>query len=155
MKNRKSVYETRDELANWMVSTWRDAIAFKYDHPTVLKQFDRVYSDKRYKRLPLYAKQYIHGYERSFHTHVVDRQFLEHGAWVRMPDGTEKWYGTHERAHDMSDVITHRYIFENAIEERSGIYWVADPKRNTASGEKPHFIPALHFQKIVATTQAA
>src|ERR1017187_3026906 len=93
----KKAYENRDECAQHMVSVWHDAIAFSYPQSTVLAGLARVRESKAYKSLPLYQRQYVEGFARSFQVNVVDRQFLEYGNWVNMPDGSVRWFGLPER----------------------------------------------------------
>jgi hypothetical protein len=150
-RKRNRLYQDRDALASWCVSIWQDAIAFKYTQAQVLAQLGRVWNDRRWKRIPQYQHEYITGYERSYKTFVVDRQFLECGAWVSMPDGSVQWFGVKERVKKNDAVITYRYIYEHAVPERSGIYWVEDEKRGVVAGMRPFFIPALDFHPVEKT----
>jgi hypothetical protein len=157
---RNKLYQDRDELAQWFVSTWQDAIAEKFTQAVLLKKWERIYNDPRWKRIPQYQREYVHGFSRCYEVNVVDRQFLEHGSWVRMPDGSVEWFGVAERLGkgtmelnalypQLAEYGIHRYIHENEIPERAGIYWVADSRRGveTKSGEKPYFIPTLDFDQ--------
>lgn len=165
MRRKRRTFEDRDDLAHWAVNIWRDALAFKKPHKTVMEAFSRLYASPKWKRIPQYQREYVRGYARSFETQVIDRHYLEHGSWVRMPDGAEWWFGTQERIEgpqaDIGGIGFHRYIYENEIPERSGIYWVPDsatPRTATdrwahadtgrakcGPGERPFFIPALDF----------
>lgn len=94
---------------------------------------------EKYKTLPLYMVEYVNGFRECYRKMVVDRQFIESGAWVLMPDGSNQYFGCSERV-EMKEPITHRYIYENAITGTKGLYWVADPKRNRTPGQYPFFI---------------
>jgi hypothetical protein len=71
-------------------------------------------------------REYVRGYVRSFEVNVMDRMALEFGRWVRMPNGSEKWYRTAERVKGevAGEELSARYISEHAIPEKSGLYWI-------------------------------
>ena len=155
---KRLAYQDRDECAGWMVNVWRDAYAFKQDHPTLLACLQRVRESRKYQRLPQYMRQYVEGFARCFEVNTVQRSLQEHGSWVIMPDGSERWFGTAERLSSQAVYglgIDYKYINDHSIPERSGIYWLADTTRGTAPGQCPHFIPALHFDVVAFQARMA
>lgn len=140
---RKPVYQDRDECAARLISCWRDACSFGYDQAALLRGFQRVYDSTQYKRLPRYQREYVRGFERCYAVNVIDRMYLEHGNWVNMPDGSVRWFGLPERVNSqlVYDVeIDYKYMSEHSIPERTGIYWVADPKLGREAGTMPYFV---------------
>lgn len=155
---KRLVYQDRDECAGWMVNIWRDAVAFKQTQKQVHAGMARVRESRKYKRLPQYMRQYVEGFARCYQVNVIDRQFLEHGNWVIMPDGSTQWFGLRARINSQSVYnagIDYRYLSENSIPERTGIYWVADEKLGIAEGTKPYFISALDFDQTAFDARMA
>jgi hypothetical protein len=143
---------TREDIANWMVSIYQDALAFKYTHDILMKKFDHVYESRDWKRLTQRDREYVRGYARCYDVMVIQRSYTESGSWVTMPDGSVAYFGVRERLdHNMEQLNSlypqlakysiHRYIHEHEIPERAGIYWVDGEDWN---GKYPFFIPAIH-----------
>ncbi len=150
----RSELKTREEVGQWFVHVWQDAIAFKYKWPTLMNAFKRVRESQDYKHLNYCDRAYAEGFQRCYELYVVQRSWTESGDWVRMPDGTELYFGVRERLQastpelealyaSLKDYGIHRYIYENRIPGRSGIYWASKGPNGEAiwDGKHPMFIP--------------
>lgn len=157
MRRKKGVFEVRDDLTQHMVSIWNDAIAFKMTHAEVLDRLAAVRKDKQYQRLTRVDRSYVEGFVRSYEIHII-QPMTECGSWVGMPDSSVRWFGSDrlrlstaelDRLHpELAEYGIHRYIHENSIPDRSGIYWMEDLKRNCPAGTRPFFIPRPEVPEV-------
>jgi hypothetical protein len=141
--------KNRQELANWFISVYRDAISTHMTSREITDAHNYITQTRDYQRLTQVDRAYIRGYAESFYDHNVKYVHIESGSWVTMPDGAERWFGATSRLNsdaykqaiadfpDLADYGIHRYVYEHSIPSRSGLYWL---DKGVSNGLYPYFI---------------
>ena len=104
---------------------------------TIVALQERVFNTRDWDRMTASDRSFVNGYHAAYRRFVVD-PLIESGDWFTMPDGSVRYRASFD---PLPEGISHRYVWENRIEKRSGLFW----KTSEAPGTKPYFIsePAI------------